>query len=186
MAAQGGHSAWSAERREVGIAAVGAGRRALRGAALHPGGETAEIARVVVEYLRTLSADAGAAVVRALLVVDGHHLHAGDAGLNHIDLLGGGVGEIDDAAASKGAAVGHLHHDLAAVGHVAHADHRAEGQRAVGAGQAVAVVGRTVAGAAAVKLVAVVCGVADALAVALGFGVGGRKDEGDEAQEEFA
>ena len=101
------------------------------------------------------------------------YLNGYDALLHHADFTCGGHREVDNATGSERPAVGHLDHYLAAVLLVAHLKQRAKGKGAVGAGETVFVITRTVARAAAVKFVAIIGG----LALVLSQGSGGGKGE---------
>src|SRR5215217_2557981 len=70
-----------------------------------------------------------------------HHPRA-----EHVELFGGGGGEVDDAAGDEGAAVVDADDDRLAVSDVGHADAGTEGQGAVGGGEAGGVEGLAVGG----------------------------------------
>lgn len=89
-------------------------------------------------------------------VAHAHYLNGYHAGTHHIDLASGRHREVHDAATTERTAVGDFHHHLLAVLLIAHFEQRAERQRAVGAGEAILVVARTVAREASVEFVAII------------------------------
>lgn len=92
----------------------------------------------------------------ALCTLDNFHFHVDNARCNHSEPGSGGTREVNDAAGSERSSVGNLYDNLLAVRLVAYAQHRAEGERLMRAGKAVFVVDGSAAGAASVKLIAVV------------------------------
>ena len=81
----------------------------------------------------------------ACRVVDFHN-NGGDALAEDAYLAGGTPREVNDATATKGAAVGHSHNDDTIIGGIGHLEQRAKLMCAMGAGEAVVVQSLTAAG----------------------------------------
>ena len=83
-----------------------------------------------------------------------------NASAQHVELLGGFVGEVDDAVAGERAAVVDAHDDAFIVIQIGHSHQRAEGQGAMGGGQLVLVEALATGGTFALVFGAVIGGLA--------------------------
>jgi len=103
---------------------------------------------------------------------------ASDALADEAELLGGSVGDVDDAAAAEGPAIGHLDHHRIAIRQIGDAQLGAKGEAAMGGGQCALQEHLTAGGALSLMALAIEGGISD---------VGGpagqgecRKESGDE------
>ena len=106
--------------------------------------------RAVVHIVGQIRLQGGAA-----FIADDFKLHLANAALAKIKLLGGGKGKVDDAAAHKGATVGHANHDAFAVFLIGYPHDSAHGQGAVGGGECIHVIAEAAGSGAAVRITTV-------------------------------
>ena len=113
----------------------------MHGGGIGKGKEGAHLV-ILVTHEIGLSVQGGAAGVADHFKIDLAH-----AAIVHVDLLGGSIGKVDDAATHVGAAVGHTDHDAFAVAFVG-----ADGQGAVGSREGVHVIAFTAGGLLVVEV----------------------------------
>lgn len=119
----------------------------MHGGRVGKGEEGAHLVILVTHEIGLSVLQGGAAGVADHFQIDLAH-----AAVVHVDLLGGSIGKVDDAATHVGAAVGHADHDALAVALVGDAHHGADGQGAVGSREGVHVIAFTAGGLLVVEV----------------------------------